>query len=337
MGGTEMTEKTGSSQCGEVCIGVIVEPAGGCSDGAECDGSTRPAVFAGLPPLVELDSEVALCRYVKLSQLVSFLRNLPAGSSVCVSAEPPKRWLVEFSGQKQQQHRLAVGKEAFNVVDFACVGAPPKVERLLSMLEEPLALQPDACVTVNARMVSLPEISVRLVESSGYWHATAMNPHNWKFSSTFLSAAVDAINKSEHRSERHVRDAILQQVAFDTRGFLQSALGGIATASLFLVGDRWYTQSGLLRAFPLLAVQTEWKRLFAASSESTTFLTLNVCRVRAELFVSTFVPATSLVDSLLLRCGLDDDHNDGDHKAVTAPSTVVVRGVGSVSVGSFSV
>lgn len=250
--------------------------------------------------------------HVTLHEFDAWLRSLPSGTSVAVRSVPRARILVSFETKVLQKtvdvHAFDDGAP-FNSVDLVACSVGCSISSLLAALQPVLRTRPDACVTVNGNLLSLPQTIVLGCGSSPfYW--TAMNPWRWVCDRNGVEYMVAAINRSgDVVTPGEFRAAVLAKLGLDAvaaQPYLTS-VGAAALAeerlgqiveSFYRVGPRWFTANGLVRALPRMQAQADWPSLFSATGRPDRF-SLYVCKIDQERMEENFGPVSSLVERLL--------------------------------------
>ncbi|CAH6420519.1 Hypothetical protein UVM_LOCUS170 [uncultured virus] len=278
------------------------------------DVAPRPIAPEGTVAPLRLLSNFDGVEYLTVRQLDAWLRALPPSAQVDIKCDkPPRRSLITFDHNDQQQHPVVDDTSAdFNNVDFdACEDESyVDVGRVLVHLDQPLALRPDACVTVDRRLAK-PVVHLR--RFAGVWRNTALNSSNLRCASLSLDLAmfVSEINRLQLNAVG-VANLVAETVARDVARLVPDLPSASARTTelvanrvksidpLFRVGDRWYTGSGLEASFPTLAEQTQWMRLFAPSRVPGSDFLYYDCRIGEPVMSLNFATHVPLVERLLL-------------------------------------
>ncbi|CAH6420342.1 Hypothetical protein UVM_LOCUS123 [uncultured virus] len=279
--------------------------------------------LCALPAL--LHSPSTLTPRVTLREFDAWLRSLPSGFLISVQPSlKPVRYLVSFEAAAVQRFVQVTDDEnaQFNCVDLTSCNTGCSVVRLLELLQPSLALRPDACVTMQLSLMSIPnQPMIRLATTPAAWSSTVMNPYRFDCASDALQMLVDVINKLDaSKTTRDVRECVMLKLAIDARATYKLATDAHATYpvgsdvaavlaeerisrvdALYRVGDCWFTGVSLTNALPRLTQHGGWSRLFRAAHVATGKATGTYyeCILDAAQMNENFGPVTSIVDRLL--------------------------------------
>ena len=224
--------------------------------------------------------------YVSVRMLRDYLASVPPGTRVNLDVECVEADQVAFASADENDYRpVSLEGGVWNALDFLESTRMSTAAELVAFLDPLVEGHAHAALLHKGGLLSIPVPNILRLPKNGarYLADTSFNPYR---AGALLSSLAPCEPGRAHavlaeRCGAHVADE----------------------AKLYAVGARWLSKDQLLRRYPRLPSQPDWKRLFTPHAHTK----LRVCAVDDATMLVEFGPCPTTVERLLKRARTDAD------------------------------